>query len=209
VLYCEHGPWVALAALADCPGDPQDNTAILRHIAERVWIRADAPRPTEPGPEIAGYAERFVPLGVEGTGYLGGRVDVRGTFPGSAYSPPRNHDVESSVCLDAETGASVSNQECDDRFPEPSQLPAGLPASVYILDWGRGWPEGPFAGQAEISLDGPPLTRLVWFDGQRWDLLRDGCVGSAPSLFANDDELFDFRLDDTWVSWGLAGPRAP
>jgi hypothetical protein len=203
--YCTKGPWVAQALAQECPGDPEDGVAILQQLAEDVWTGVELVLPTRTGPEWASIqidepAERV----------RGWPTTSPTVFSLSVHMPTElggNGDYE------VFTGAWVSPVHQDSVLP-PTEPPPGLPLTVSGFEeesadssGARGWTEGPYATTVEIELyDLGLVLRHVWYDGERWWLVEDGCVRADIEPFVVEVGVFTFRPNGVHLGWGPVEP---
>jgi hypothetical protein len=186
-LYCEFGPSVAHTFREPCPGDPEDGQALLQWMAEDVWTNVEPViLPTRSQPEWASF-----------------ELDVNGEQPPRATATVGQDAFLLQWgfawgFLEVRTGDVVEEQELLEGTDEQ---PPGMPTELGLTG-GYGWMTGPWLGSGSAELHDQGLVdRTVWYDGELWWLVADGCMDPQEPFIA-DYQVFTLHQDGHRLGWG-------
>lgn len=172
-------------------------------MAEELWTNAEHPLPTAEGPQWASVLLEEPPE----------RLACNPTASPTVFFLWSQVGNPEASFRDVTTGESVPSTG-QDVLSLPEELPDGLPLTVPTFEarsWHangpRGSPEGPYLTTIEVELyDLGPILRHVWYDGQQWWLVGDGCVQEDTEPFIVGDGIFTFRPDGLRLGWGPVAP---
>jgi hypothetical protein len=188
-LYCEFGPSVAHTFREPCPSDPEDGQALLQQMAEEVWTNVEPVLPpSRPQPEWASFE-------------LGGDGESPRTAGTVSQDAVRLSWSMAGGFFDIRTGEGVEEQELLEGTDEQ---PPWTPTELWLTG-GYGWVTGPWLGTVTVLLhDQGYAERKVWYDGDQWWLVADGCRDPEP--FLADYQVFTLRQDGPRLGWGPVAP---